>query len=358
MKVALVYDWVDKWGGAERILLALHKIWPQAPLFTSVYRRQSAPWARVFKIKPSFLNKLPLVGGGHEIYSGLMPMAFECFSFDDYDLVFSVTSALAKGVITKPSTRHICYCLTPTRFLWSGYADYFKNKWMRVLARPIVSYLRFWDQVAASRPDAYLAISKNVQKRIEKYLWRRSEVVYPPVDTEKFRILSSGLQGKGKFFLVVSRLVPYKKIDLVIKAFNQLKLPLKIVGTGREEAKLRRVAKKNVCFLGQLTDEQLLRYYQNCRAVVFPQEEDFGLVPLEAQACGRPVIAYRKGGALETVVEGKTGLFFERQTEEDLIRAVRKLERIEFDPIVCRQNALKFGQRRFRQQIEEWVKKY
>ncbi|HUS59878.1 MAG TPA: glycosyltransferase [Nevskiaceae bacterium] len=357
MKVALVYDRVNKWGGAERVLLALHQIWPEAPLFTAVYNPKTALWAKKFRVIPSFLNKLPLAKKHHEIYPWLTPLAFESFNFDPpaggYDVVISVTSAEAKGIVTKPQTLHFCYCLTPTRYLWSDYEDYFQNKTLRFLTKPIVAYLRRWDKIASQRPDVYLAISKNVQKRIKKYYRRDSKVIYPPVETEKWR---PGIDGKpADFFLVVSRLVAYKKVDLVVRVFNQLGLPLKIVGVGQQAKKLKKMAKKNVQFLGQLTDAQLLGYYQKCRAVIFPQVEDFGLVPLEAQSCGRPVIAYRNGGVLETVIEGKTGLFFEKQSEKELIGAIKKFKNLKFDPKECRTNALRFSQEEFVKRMKRLV---
>ena len=370
MKVALVYDRVNKIGGAERVLETLHEIWPNAPLFTAVYHPQTAPWAKKFKVIPSFLQKFPLAKSRHEFFPYLMPLAFESFSsrggpafggnFDDYDVVISVTSEAAKGIITKPKTFHLCYCLTPTRYLWSGYQDYFKNKAFRFLAKPIVDYLRYWDKIAAQRPDAYLAISKNVQKRIKKYYRRNSEVIYPPVDNEKWK-MENGNWKIGSYFLLVSRLVPYKRADIAVQAFNKLGLPLKIVGSGAEEGRLKRMAKKNIEFLGQLTDKELLGYYQQCRALIFPQEEDFGLVPLEVQACGRPVIAFQAGGALESVIEGVTGSFFYPQTSQALTRAVKKFRPESNYPPECRKNADRFSQEKFKINFkkrveEEWRK--
>ena len=270
--------------------------------------------------------------------------------------MISITSEAAKGIVTKPKTFHLCYCLTPTRYLWSGYQDYFQNKAFRFLTKPIISYLRYWDRIASQRPDIYLAISKNIKKRIKKYYHRDSKVIYPPIDIQKWNLpAESEREKKEDYFLVVSRLVKYKKVDLVIKVFNKLGLPLKIVGIGNQERKLKRLARKNIEFLGQLTDKQLLGYYQKSQAVIFPQEEDFGLVPLEGQACGRPVIAYRKGGALETVIEGKTGLFFGSQTQKALIKVVRKFALIKFSPQACRQNAERFNQERFKREIVKFI---
>ncbi|MBI2613613.1 MAG: glycosyltransferase [Candidatus Levybacteria bacterium] len=360
MRVALVYDRVNKWGGAERVLLALHKLFPDAPLYTSVYDKKKTPWASVFNVRTSFLQRLPFAMN-HELFAVLMPLVFESFDFDEYDLVISVTSEAAKGIITKPKTKHICYCLTPTRYLWSGYDEYFKNPVLRLLSKPVVWYLKFWDKIAAQRPDAYIAISKEVQGRIKKYYGRESTVVYPPV--EAFSLLASSVQLGNKkldadlldaersYFLIVSRLVPYKKIDLAIKAFNELKLPLKIIGTGSETGSLKRIAKSNIEFLGNLTDKELVGYYRACRALVFPGIEDFGLTILEAQSFGKPVIAFRAGGSLETIIEGKTGIFFNEPNIESLTKAIKQFNNMKFDPKDCIEQASKFSFEMFKKQF-------
>ena len=353
MKIALVYDRVNKIGGAERVLETLHEIWPEAPLYTAVYYPAGAPWAKKFKVMPSFLNKWPLAKKHHELYPWLTPLAFESFDFSDFDLVISLTSAEAKGIITKPKTKHLCYCLTPTRYLWSGYHDYFFNKGLRWLVQPVVGWLRGWDKIAAQRPDEYLAISQEVQRRIKKYYQRESIVLYPPVDTEKF--YPAEKNQKGDYFLIVSRLVSYKKIDLAVRAFNKLCLPLKIIGTGKQMFKLKTSAASNIEFLGELTDQELLSYYQNCRALIFPQEEDFGLVPLEAQACGKPVIALAKGGALETVIEGKTGTFFKSPSVKALMEKVKSFKDKNYQPEDCRQNAEKFDKEIFKKKFKQLV---
>ena len=348
MKVALVYDRVNKWGGAERALLALHKLFPDAPLYTSVYNPKTAPWAKPFDIRTSFLQKLPFASSAHELYAALMPVAFESFTFDEYDLVISVTSEAAKGIITKPKTLHICYCLTPTRYLWSGYNNYFRNPVLNFVSKPIVSYLRFWDKVAAQRPDAYIAISKEVQKRIKNYNGSESVEVY----------ISSTLDARGPaanyqdvYFLIVSRLVPYKKIDLAIRAFNKLGFPLKIIGTGSEERRLRTIANTNIEFLGYLTQNELVGYYSGCRALVFPGIEDFGLTILEAQSVGKPVVAFKGGGALETVKEGKTGLFFNEQNVESLGKAIEQFSKLAFNSKDCIENAERFSFDKFKKEF-------
>jgi glycosyltransferase involved in cell wall biosynthesis len=355
MKTALVYDRVNKWGGAERVLLALHEMFPDAPMYTSVYVKGMAAWADVFpQVHTSFLQKLPFAKSNHEWFAPLMPVAFEQFNFDDYDLVISVTSEAAKGIITKPHTKHVCYCLTPTRYLWSGYDDYFKGLPLKGVAGPFVKYLKNWDKVAAHRPDKMIAISTEVRERIKKYYQRDSELVYPPVDIEKFQIKKSNIKMKTKnakfekYFLIVSRLVSYKKVDLAIQAFNDLGLPLVIIGKGKEERKLKSIAKKNIKFEGFVDDDVLPLYYQNANALIFPQEEDFGIVPVEAQAAGIPVIAYNKGGALDTVIDGKTGLFFEEQTANSLKQAVKKFDKMSIRKEDCVGNAKKFTKEKFK----------
>ena len=367
MKVALVYDRINKFGGAERILLSLHQLFPQAPLFTAVYNPKTAPWAKHFKVIPSFLQNFPFAKTHHELYPWLTPLAFESFNFDQFDVVISITSADAKGIITKPTTFHLCYCLTPTRYLWSGHDDYLKNPQfgalnplIKTLTPPILKRLKNWDKIASQRPDYYLAISKNVQQRIKNYYQKSSQVIYPPVD---FKTFSRSVKdpkkhpAKKPFYLIVSRLIHYKRVDLAIKAFNHLKLPLKIVGSGASEKDLRKVSGKNIKFLGQLTDKELIYYYQTCSAVIFPQEEDLGLVPLEAQAAGKPVIAYRGGGALETIIPGKTGEFFYPQTAEALFETVKKFNSENYNPIECQKNSSQFDQKKFIKIFKKTIEK-
>ncbi len=363
MKIALVYDRVNKFGGAERVLQALHKIWPEAPLFTAVWNPKTASWSKIFQITPSFLQKLPFLKNNHEVFPFLMPFAFESFDFSGFDVVLSITSAEAKGIITKPSTLHICYCLTPTRYLWSGRKYYQENMQFgllnplaKLVAQPLLARLKKWDQVACFRPDYYLAISRQVQARIKKYYQQDSEVIYPGIDLDRFKLAQK--QIDRDYFLVVSRLVSYKRVDLVIKAFNQLGWPLKIIGSGKEKSKLKALAKDNITFIDQnLTDQTLLGYYQNCLALVFAGQEDLGLVALEAQACGRPVICLAKGGMPETVKEGKTGLLFKKQTSKSLLVALKKFDKNRFKDKDCVNNASKFSQqefiKNFKRKVEE-----
>ena len=356
MKVAIVYDRVNKWGGAERVLLALHEMFPEAPLYTSVYSPCGATWAKVFPdVVTSFLQRVPFAKKHHELLPVFMPTAFEWFDFSVYDLVISVTSEAAKGIITMPSTKHICYLLTPTRYLWSHNEHYFKNKLFSIITRPLVGYLKSWDYMAAQRPDLIISISKAVQARTEKYYGRKSEIIYPPV--EIVRKDGKTTPHAKDYFLVLGRLVAYKKVDLVVKTFNKLGLPLVIVGTGREEKKLKQLAKSNVLFTGFVKEEDLGKYYRGAKALIFPQEEDFGLTSVEAQSYGVPVIAYKKGGSLDTVCDLQTGIFFEEQTIESLMKAIEKFNDMKFDVKMITKNAEKFSKERFKKEFLKIVQK-
>lgn len=350
MKVALVYDRVNKIGGAERVLLALHSLFPSSPLYTAVYSPKHAQWANIFSVKTSFLQNFPFARRNHEVFPLLMPLAFENFSFEQYDLVISITSEAAKGIITNGKTKHICYCLTPTRYLWSGYDFYFKNTYMRLLAKPAIQYLRHWDTIAAKRPDAFIAISKEVQQRIKKYYQRDSEIIYPPLflQSEKKDIKKL---NEPPFLLIVSRLVSYKRIDLAIQACNSLRLPLRIIGSGNALEKLRRIAGPTVQFLGNLTDDEVIAYYKSCSGFIFPGQEDFGLSMVEAQYYGKPVLAYNAGGAREIIVEGKTGMFFDKPTIASLTKALDKFIHFRYNREDCQRQAENFTLTAFQSQF-------
>ncbi len=354
-KVAIVYDRVNKWGGAERVLIALHELFPNAPLFTSVYDSRNASWAKIFpEIKTSFLQNISFLRKRHHLIGYLMPFVFETFNFDDYDLVISVTSEAAKGVITKPETKHISYVLTPTRYLWSGYQEYFKNIVLKVISWPTINYLKRWDKIAAYRPDKIISISTEVRRRVKKYYDIESDVIFPPVTIDlKAREKTS---KDNNYYLIVSRLVPYKKVDLAIKAFNKLGYQLVIVGTGSEACKLKLLSKsKNIKFLGQVSDKKLADLYSNCKAFIFPQDEDFGLTAVEAGLFGKPVIAYRSGGAIDTVVEGKTGIFFNEQMWQSLYEAIERFEKTSFDSKIIIRNAKRFNKENFRKGLLKLV---
>src|SRR3989344_4198983 len=352
MKLALVHDYLTQFGGGERVLQVLSDMYPEAPIYTLVYDERAT--GGVFKdkeIHTSFLQKIPFTKRHHRLFPLLMPLAIEQFDFSEFDTVLSVSASFAKGIITKPSTRHINYCLTPTRFLWDDshrYVSEFRYPWpIRKLLPLALTYLRLWDKEASLRVDEYIGISKFVQERVKKYYGRESRLVYTPIDSSKYFVANH----IGDYFLMVGRLVGYKRFDRAVKAFSAMDIPLKIVGDGPERGKLQRLAGKNVEFLGLVSDFKLPRLYAHAKAIVFPQEEDFGFVPLEASASGRPVIAYRAGGALETIIDGITGIFFDQQTEIDLCLAVGKLQGMDFDAEVIRVHAAKFDINIFRKHI-------
>lgn len=366
MRTAIVYDRVNKWGGAERVLLTLHEMFPDAPLFTAVYDSQNAGWASVFpQVIPSFLQKIPILKHKHELLGMLTPIAFENINFDSFDLVISVTSEAAKGIITKPEVKHICYCLTPTRYLWSGYKEYLNNpptvlSWIpfyKFWAVPILNYVRKWDKIASNRPDIFVAISSEVKQRIIKYYNRNSEIIFPPVNVEIFSSEQKPETKKTKYYLFVSRLIPYKKADLVVRVFNKLNKKLIVVGTGSEENKVKKTAGKNIEFINFVTDSELAKLYKNAEALIFPAEEDFGIVMVESLASGTPVIAYKKGGSLDIVKDLKTGVFFEEQSEKSLISAVKQFEKMTFNKKDLANNARKFSKERFKKQFMEAVNK-
>ncbi|VVA43883.1 Glycosyltransferase family 4 protein [Candidatus Roizmanbacteria bacterium] len=339
-KVAIVYDWIDKWGGVERVLLTLHEMFPDATFYTSYYDKEKADWAKDLKIKTSFLQNFPSFIKNSRILSFIFyPFAFESFDFSEYDLVISITSSFAKAIITKPGTRHICYLLTPTRYLWSHERDYLGNKFIKYLLSGLLNMFKNWDKVASQRPDKIISISETVRERCKKYYNRDSEVIYPGFDEEywnniksKVKSQKSKIQLKSKkFFLVVSRLEPYKKIDLALQSFNRLKYSLVIVGKGSQKNKLKQIAGKNIIFLSKLSDIELGDLYSKAQALIMPQEEDFGYVSLESQFFNCPVIAYKKGGAVETIIDRKTGLFFEDQTEQSLCKTVERFNKIKYN---------------------------
>lgn len=356
MKVALVYDRVNKWGGAERVLLSIKKLYPKAHLYTSVYDSKNAPWAKKFvKTTPSFLQAIPHARNNHEYYALLMPLAFESFNFKKYDLVISVTSEAAKGVITGGGTKHVCYLLTPTRYLWSGHENYFSNNLFKFISKPAINYLKFWDKRSAHRVDKLIVISEEVKKRAKRYYKMDSQIIYPPYDENIFKKSKGRSKKRNNNFLLVSRLVKYKKVDLAVKAFNELGLPLIIIGKGREENYLKSIAKNNIKFISKLTDDKLRQYYETSLALVHPQREDFGIVAVEAQACGLPVIAYGKGGATETVINNKTGVFFDKQTKKAIISATRKFLRKSFKEKEIIKNAKRFSEKRFLREFKKQI---
>jgi glycosyltransferase involved in cell wall biosynthesis len=357
MKVALVHDYLNQMGGAERVVIALHEIFPDAPIYTSIYDPARVdPAFQKMDIRTSFMQKLPMVTKHHQPYLPMYPFAMEKLDLRGYDLVLSSSSAFGKGVITRPETLHICYCHTPMRWCWN-YEEYVEREHLGKVARAILPFLitklRIWDQISAMRVDHFLANSPIVAERIRKYYRREAIYIPPPVEASRFPF-DPTIEAEN-YFLILSRLVPYKRIDLAIEACNQLQLPLVIIGGGRDLERLKRMAGPTIRFLGKLSDEEVLHYYTHCRAFIFPGEEDFGITPLEAQACGRPVIAYGAGGALATIVDGITGVFFREQTVESLMTVLSSFNERMFNPFVIRNQALEFDTPRFRHRILQFV---
>jgi len=343
-KIAIVYDWIDKWGGVERVLLNLHEMFPEAVFYTSYFDEIKAEWAKDLNIKTSFLQKFPDFIKKSRILSFIFyPFAFESFDFSGYDLVISITSSFAKSIITKPRTKHICYLLTSTRYLWSHKQDYIKNNLINYLISGYLDMFKNWDLVVSQRPDKIVSISETVRERCKKYYKRDSEVMYPGFDVEYWKGIKSEIRNpkfetnskfkilNSKFFLVISRLEPYKRVDLAIKVFNRLNKQLVIIGEGSKEKKLKQIAGKNITFLSKLSDVELGSFYSSAQALIMPQEEDFGYVSLEAQLFGCPVLAYKKGGVLETIIENKTGIFFDNQDERSLSQAIERFNKIEYN---------------------------
>jgi glycosyltransferase involved in cell wall biosynthesis len=358
MKVALVHDYLNQMGGAERVVMAFHELFPDAPIYTSIYDPARVDVAfRKMDIRTSFMQKFPLVTKHHQPYLPFYPTAMEQLDLRGYDLVLSSSSAFGKGVITRPETLHICYCHTPMRWCWN-YREYVEREQLGKVACGILPFfitgLRIWDQVSANRVDHFIANSPAVAERIRKYYQREAMYIPPPVEASRFPF-DPTLQP-GNYFLILSRLVPYKRIDLAIQACNQLRLPLVIIGGGRDLERLKQLAGPTIRFLGRLPDEQVIYYYAHCRAFLFPGEEDFGITPLEAQACGRPVIAYGAAGALASVIEGVTGVFFREQTIESLVATLTSFDEKQFNPTTIRNHALEFDTPRFHQRILQFIK--
>lgn len=368
MKIAIVHDWLTGMRGGEKCLEVFCSLFPHADLYTLLHiSGKVSPLIESMNIRTSFLQHLPLVESQYRYYLPLMPLAIERFDLKGYDLVISSSHCVAKGVLLDPEALHICYCYTPMRYIWDQYDQYFKSGYSggisSAVMRMIVPWLRKWDVQSSARVNRFIAISKNIQKRIKTYYQCESDVIYPPVNTQFY--CPTG-EPKGDYFLMVSAFAPYKRLDLAVEAFNKLGYPLKIIGEGQGSSHLRKNAGSNVQFLGRLPDNEVRSHYARCRAFVFPGEEDFGITPLEAQSMGRPVIAFARGGALETVVPDRstwkseygipeeltaspTGVFFHNQTSEDLSASVKHFASIEdqFDPVSIRRHALQFDQNVF-----------
>jgi len=340
MKVAIVHYWLVSMRGGEKVVELLCDIFPQADIFTLVYDPITiSDKINQHNIITSFIQKLPYGVAKYQQYLPLHPFAIEQFDLSNYNLVISSESGIAKGTILSPSVCHICYCHSPMRYIWNMYHEYKKHlsPWKRFFWALISNYMRQWDYVNSQRVDYFIANSKNVQRRIKRYYNRKSEVIYPPLELAKYHS-----QPSDDFFLFVGQLNPYKKADLTVHTFNRLKKKLVIIGDGPQRKELNRLAGSNILLLGKQSDETVIDYYSRCKAFIFPGEEDFGISPLEAMASGKPVIAFGKGGALESVIEGKTGVFFYEQTETSLIQAINKAEKIKWDVNLIRERVKEF----------------
>lgn len=356
MRVVLIHDCIVHIGGAERVLQSLHAAYPEAPVYTLFCDRKAVremlPGA---DIRTSFAQRLPGINRWFRAYAPLLPAAVESFDLSGFDVILSSSFAFAKGVIPPLSACHICYCHTPLRYLWSEYhslrSTILRQWWKRVLADLVINHLKRWDLASVGRVDYFIANSQTTAARIAKYYRRDSTIIHPPARVKAI----SPSHISGDYYLLVSRLMPYKRVDLAIQAFNQLGLPLKIVGTGPELAQLRRLAKPNVELLGPVSDTALADLYKRCRAFVFPAIEDFGIVMVEAQAYGKPVIACAGGGALEIVIDGETGVLFDGQTPEALVAAIMKFQDLKFEIDRIRAHALQFDESEFQERIRQFV---
>ena len=358
MRVALVHDYLNQYGGAERVLEAFCEIWPEAPIFTLVYDAERT--GRAFegrKIRTSFLQRVPLAIKHHRSFLMLMPWAVESFDLGKYDLIVSDSASFAKGVIAAPDSLHVCYCHTPTRYVWDDSQKYLEEfnypSIVKKIVPPLLNYLRVWDGAASERPAKYIANSRFVASRIKKYHRREADVIHPPVGTSSF-FISNEIDD---YFLMVARFLPYKKVDLAVRVFNELGWPLKIIGDGPEKNNLKKNAHSNIEFIGLISEKNLPGYYSRCRALIFPQEEDFGIAAVEAMSSGRPVVAFAGGGALEMVREGETGIFFKEQTVESLKDALLNFKQNEFDPLRIKRRAADFDKEVFKEKIKNFIKK-
>ncbi len=359
MRVALVHDFLNTWGGGEYVLKVFTEMFPEAPVFTITYKQSIVDeFFPGVKVIPSFLQRKPGMPDKFKYYLSAMPKAVESFDLSGYDLVLSDSSSFAKGALKAAGAKHICYLHTPTRYLWSDREEYINNAPIplpfigKTIVKAIIRKLQKWDLEASGRPDVLIANSKFIAERTRTYYHREPDyVLFPPVESNRFHISNS----PKDYYLVVARAEPYKRTDLAIQAANQLGFKLKVVGAGTKLGRLKDLAGPTVEFVGRVSNEELVDLYANCIAFIFPPIEDAGITPLEAMASGRPVIAYGKGGALESVVEGETGTFFHEQTVESLVAAIKSFDVNKFYPQRIRAHAEQFGKEVFKQKIRKII---
>jgi glycosyltransferase involved in cell wall biosynthesis len=358
LRVAIVHDWMVSPGGAEKTVLALHDIWPDAPIYTAAYIPEKFPEFAGADVRTTWLDRIALAKKKHQLFSVPRAWAFKSLDLSDYDVVISSSSAESKYVKTGPNTLHICYCHTPIRYYWSDYDWYRKhppfgafNGVARLMLPAIIGSLRRMDYRAAQKIDYFIANSANVAARIQKYYHRDATVIYPPVATEQFTVPHHAKD----YYLIVGRQVAYKRLDLAVDAFNRLGFKLKVAGTGEEVARQQPRSKPNIEYLGRVSEAELTELYAGAKAFIFPPEEDFGITPVEAMAAGCPVVAYARGGALEYVVEGETGTFFDQQTPDALTAAIKRCEKLTFSDAKLRAHAAQFDQSVFSKKIHKFV---
>ncbi len=357
LKIAIVCDWLTVFAGAERVVYELSRLFPKATIYTSLFDDKNCAAFKDRNVVESWLRYMPFARRFHRLYLPFMPLVFERIDLSEYDIVISSSHSASKGIITKPGTLHISYCHSPMRYVWDQSHSYQKNFRsflpLKFLYSPILHRIRQWDRVAADRVDRYISNSKYISKRIKKYYKRDSTVIYPPVNLDFFR----PSKNREDYYLAVGRLIPYKRFDLLVSVFNELKLPLIIVGDGPDSNELKKMANSNIKFLGKISDDELKNIYSSAKALIFPQVEDFGIVPLEAMASGTPVIAYSKGGAMESVTEGVSGIFFHEQNEVELKKAIEKFEKMDWNTDEIVKSVNKFSPARFRVEILHFMEK-
>ena len=356
MKVAIIHYWLVGMRGGEKVIEALCEMYPQADIFTHVYVPEMvSDRIRQHRVIPTFINSLPRASKMYKTYLPLMPLALEQLDLRGYDLIISSESGPAKGIIAPSEALHVCYCHTPMRYIWNMYHDYRNGagRVARLMMPPLTHYLRMWDVTSAARVDSFVANSATVARRIHRYYGANSVVIHPPVDTDAFSIAAPS--ELGDYYLMAGELVSYKRPDLAVRAFNEMKLKLVVIGGGEMLDEVRRLAGPTVTVLGSQPFDVLKQHYAQCRALIFPGEEDFGMVPVEAMASGRPVVAFGRGGATETVAPGVSGVFFAEQTVETISSAVRSLDAIEIDPEKIAAHASQFGREQFFQKMRAHV---
>ncbi|MFD2672723.1 glycosyltransferase [Marinicrinis sediminis] len=356
MKVAIVHDYLIQMGGAERVVEVLHSMFPQAPIYTTAAVEQSKllPGLQKAEIRTTWMQRIPRMDRHYKRMLPFYPVAIHQFDLQEFDVVISSSSAFVKGIKVPSHVFHLCYCHTPMRFAWDfdHYMEREAGSWLfKHMLRGYMGYLRKWDQRTSAHVDQFVANSNAVKERIKRCYHRDADVIFPPVETSRFHI-----SGKIEpFYLMVTRLVSYKRIDLAIDTFNRIGLPLRIVGGGPDLLRLKKMAKPNIQFLGRLSDEEVNRLMSTCKAFIFPGEEDFGITPLEVNAAGRPVIAYEAGGALDTIRPELNGIYFREQTPESLARAVKALEWREWDSNAIRQHARSFDVESFKYHFQHYL---